>query len=295
MSVAVIIPFYNAKKYLDRSIGSCRAQGEASQIILVDDGSTDDGLAIAEAHDRDDNRILLLQHKENRGRSAARNTGMRKVASEYTSFLDADDYFFKNRFSEVLDLLATDHTIGGIYEPVGTEYSEPELEKDLYPEYTGISKDLDAEALFEHLILGEEGHISLIGCTFRTNSIMPFSFDENLSIGEDTDFLWRITRVLKIIKGGNQIRVVRSVHGANSLFNPKDVLRSRAILYKKWLQEIGQPRMTHGAARKILKSYAYYSALEKNEKASGFGLQWSKFKFLFKAISRRPSLIRRVL
>lgn len=91
--VSVIIPVYNAEKYLKQCLDSiCNQTLENIEIICVDDGSLDSSLAILEEYKSKDNRVKVLSQK-NQGAGAARNYGLRVATGEYLSFLDADDFF----------------------------------------------------------------------------------------------------------------------------------------------------------------------------------------------------------
>lgn len=89
--VSIIVPVYNAEKYLDECINSIRQQSYTNiEIILVDDGSTDSSVLICNHHAFADNRINLYS-KKNGGVSSARNLGISKAKGEYIAFADADD------------------------------------------------------------------------------------------------------------------------------------------------------------------------------------------------------------
>lgn len=89
--ISFIIPIYNAEKYLSACITSLVCQTEKDlQIILVDDGSTDCSLAIAQEWAAKDAR-LEVYHQPNAGQSAARNRGLKHAKGEYVAFVDADD------------------------------------------------------------------------------------------------------------------------------------------------------------------------------------------------------------
>lgn len=90
--VSVIVPVYNAEKYLHMCIKSLLNQTiESLQIILVNDGSTDSSGAIIDKYANENANIVSL-HKENGGSSTARNLGIKKATGEYIAFLDSDDW-----------------------------------------------------------------------------------------------------------------------------------------------------------------------------------------------------------
>ena len=90
--ISVIVPVYNIEKYLRKCIDSILSQTyENIEVILVDDGSTDNCGAICDEYAKIDPRIIVI-HKKNAGVSAARNTGIMQCIGEYVFFVDSDDY-----------------------------------------------------------------------------------------------------------------------------------------------------------------------------------------------------------
>lgn len=91
--VSVIIPVYNAEKYLQQCLDSIINQSlHDIEIICVDDGSTDRSLSIIQAYQQVDSRVIILQ-QQNKYAGIARNNGMAQAKGEYLAFLDADDFF----------------------------------------------------------------------------------------------------------------------------------------------------------------------------------------------------------
>lgn len=100
--ISVIVPVYNAEKYVDKCIESVQAQRYTEwQMILVDDGSKDRSLEICREYEDNDNRITVI-HQENAGAGAARNTALDKAIGEYVVFVDSDDTISQNYFSELV-------------------------------------------------------------------------------------------------------------------------------------------------------------------------------------------------
>lgn len=90
--ISVIIPVYNAEKTLNRCLNSIIAQDfKDFEVLLVDDGSTDDSGKICDEYAAKDDRFKVF-HKKNGGASSARNIGLDNAKGEYITFCDADDY-----------------------------------------------------------------------------------------------------------------------------------------------------------------------------------------------------------
>lgn len=105
--VSIIIPVYNVEKYLNRCLDSVVGQTyEDVQIILIDDGSTDNSGVICDDYAKTDDRIIVI-HTENRGVSSARNEGLRIATGEYISFIDSDDWVSADFISTLMNLILT--------------------------------------------------------------------------------------------------------------------------------------------------------------------------------------------
>ncbi|TVW32413.1 glycosyltransferase family 2 protein, partial [Streptococcus pneumoniae] len=102
--VSVIVPIYNIEKYLKYSIGGILKQSYKNlEIILVNDGSQDNSLAICEEYSKIDNRIKIIS-VENGGQGKARNIGLQHSTSDWILFLDADDYYDNNAVEYLVEL-----------------------------------------------------------------------------------------------------------------------------------------------------------------------------------------------
>lgn len=103
--VSIVVPVYNVEKYLKRCLNSIISQTYSNiEIILVNDGSTDDSEKIAKDYLERDLRIKYF-YKENGGLGAARNFGIRKAINKYICFIDSDDYIAKNYIEKLVEPL----------------------------------------------------------------------------------------------------------------------------------------------------------------------------------------------
>lgn len=107
--VSIILPFYNAERFLEEAIDSVMLQThDAFELLLIDDGSTDGATAIAKAAARNDPvRVRYLKHPDhaNRGTAASRNLGLSEARGEYAAFIDADDRWRPAKLREQMAIL----------------------------------------------------------------------------------------------------------------------------------------------------------------------------------------------
>ena len=100
--ISVIVPVYNTEEYIEKCINSITGQTYKNlEIIVVNDGSTDNSLNILKSLQSKDSRIRII-NQENKGVSAARNTGLDNTTGEYIAFVDSDDYLEKNMYEKML-------------------------------------------------------------------------------------------------------------------------------------------------------------------------------------------------
>ena len=114
--VTVVVPVFNVEKYLHQCIESLLNQTYRNlEIILVDDGSTDNSGAICDKYRQKDQRIKVI-HKCNQGLGFARNSGMKETTSDYITFMDSDDYADEDMIEELMRPIIdenADTVIGG--------------------------------------------------------------------------------------------------------------------------------------------------------------------------------------
>lgn len=105
--ISIIVPIYNIEQYIEECIKSIVEQTYSNlEIILVDDGSTDNSGIICDKYAKQDNRIIVI-HKNNEGVSSARNAGINASTSELISFIDGDDYVEKEFIAILYDIICS--------------------------------------------------------------------------------------------------------------------------------------------------------------------------------------------
>lgn len=109
--ISVVVPVYNAEKFLDRCMESILGQTYSElEIILVNDGSTDNSGSLCEGYAEKDNRVRVI-HKENGGSSSARNRGIEAASGAYIGFVDSDDYLEPSMYQLLIKVLQDEKAV----------------------------------------------------------------------------------------------------------------------------------------------------------------------------------------
>ena len=142
--ISVIIPVYNAESYLRKAVQSAVNLVEVGEIILIEDQSPDNALALAKKLEQEFEKVKLFQHpdKKNHGAGASRNLGIQKASCEYIAFLDADDYYLPNRFVKDKLVFETHDNCDGVYSAVGTHFYSQESKKEFFEKGFGYQEIL---------------------------------------------------------------------------------------------------------------------------------------------------------
>ena len=108
IKISVVVPVYNAAKYLPRCLDSVLTQDYSNlEIICVNDGSTDESLSVLQVYAQKDERVKVLS-QFNQGAAAARNKGIKNASGDYISFIDADDFVAQGLYSYLVQNLQND-------------------------------------------------------------------------------------------------------------------------------------------------------------------------------------------
>lgn len=185
---SIVIPVYNVEEYLGRCLESILQQTLIDfEVICVDDGSTDKSFSILELYASKDTRFKVIK-QENRGVSAARNTGLENANGMYICFADPDDYiatnFLERIYDEILEHNPDIIVFGANVFPITTD-TDPWVCSDLtnsYAIYNKFHSDI--------LLSGNRGYPFVWRNCFRRKFLKKYhlKFDEYLVLGEDTVF-----------------------------------------------------------------------------------------------------------
>ena len=103
--LTVLMPVYNAEKFLKDSIGSILKQTYSDfELLILDDGSTDNSLKIIKAYAKEDKRIKILVNKTNQKQTKCRNRLLKNSKTEFVAWMDADDISLEDRLQTQMDL-----------------------------------------------------------------------------------------------------------------------------------------------------------------------------------------------
>ena len=181
MNLSVIIPVYNAEKTLRTCCDSILSQSDSDmQVILVDDGSTDDTSRICDEIAEGDARVKVL-HSPNGGPGAARNRGLDVATGTWIAFVDADDHCEEGYFAKMLEAADADLVIQG--QDADKRYGKADIPHGI-AENALLEKGSPWGKLFRKELIDREG----------------IRFPENYRYGEDTVFFLRYLAVCDSIR-----------------------------------------------------------------------------------------------
>ncbi|WP_029653303.1 glycosyltransferase family 2 protein [Marinobacter daepoensis] len=192
--VSVIVPSYNRAKYIEQAIESaCLQSYKPIEIIVVDDGSTDDSLTLLRRFEAS-GRIRLFTHPdhENKGQSRSLNLGILHCVGDYVSILDSDDYFAPRKIEQQIAFLEKFKNVGMVY---------------------GQGHAVDAEGRFLFKVPGDshtetsdpnnlllDCYMALPGGSLIRRSVFTRvgMFEESFRAGQDHDMALRIMEEFKV-------------------------------------------------------------------------------------------------
>jgi len=228
--VSIVVPVFNADRFLATTIGSVKAQTLRDwELILVDDGSTDDSRALCRSYAAQDDRIKVIV-QENSGPAAARNTGVRAAAGEFICFLDADDILFPDALTTLLSAAhGVDLVMGNFCKQEDDSIPIPRpviLHPDGMP-FTEALAHLSAPALLDyirHFLKHPSNHL-VSYCwarLYRHEAIRQHGIEANADMRLFEDFAFNLdflgaTRSWVFVNAPVYVYVLRAHHASASM------------------------------------------------------------------------------
>lgn len=230
LNISVVVPVYNASLFLRKAVESALQFDEVKEIILAEDLSTDNSLAICRQLAIEHTRIKLYQHpdKGNHGAGATRNLGIDNASSEFIAFLDADDYYLPNRFDAEKEIFR-DSKIEGVFGALGIEYLSEKGRIEFQNKFkdttlTTVNFPAEGEEVFKGLIgvservFGSFFHLNTL--TIKKSSLMKneIRFNKNLRVHQDSDLIIKLAYHCYLKSGIIDAAVaIRGVHDDNRI------------------------------------------------------------------------------
>ncbi|MGG7439433.1 glycosyltransferase family 2 protein [Chryseobacterium arthrosphaerae] len=227
MKISVIIPVYNAEKYVSQAVASALQFDEVYEVVLVEDQSPDNALEVCRELAQKHSRVKLYQHPDqgNHGAGASRNLGIEKSEGDFISFLDADDYYLPNRFDAEKELFKNSD-VDGVYGAIGVHYYSEKAKEQYYKVFgdrlTTVYKKHPPKEVFPGQLnmIGTFGLFSIDALTIKKSSLktLEYFFKTHLKLHQDTEFLFRLSYYLNLYPGILDSAVaVRGVHENNRI------------------------------------------------------------------------------
>lgn len=180
--ITIIVPIYQAKRYLEKCIKSiCNQTYDNIEILLIDDGSTDGSMEICEAAGLNDSRIQVI-HQTNSGVSAARNKGLDISTGDYVMFVDADDYIAPSLCKTLLKAMIAnpdiDLVISGFIENFEIKQHDVSIDYIKCTDLKNLQEEFD---IYYKLPLLNAPFAKL----YKKKVIQDMKFETSISMGED--------------------------------------------------------------------------------------------------------------
>lgn len=287
--VSVIIPYHNGKKFIAEAIESVLSQTYQNfEIIIVDDGPTDNIKAVIEPYTID-SKVKLVQHETNRGIPSARNTGIRHSKGEYIAFLDQDDLWFPKKLEyqvAVFERASTD--LGFVFSNMNIIDNEGIVK--ICSAVSTIPSNINnfsSQEVLKTLFLNGN-FISMITVMVRRECITTIGlFDEIIKGGsDDYDICLRLATKYKIEYLDVPLAAHR-IHSAN-YSNTERFFKDNLLIMDKILAQV--PFL--GPLRKKKLAMLYYGLGRYYQQNEDFH---QARRALWKAIKYRPLQIKSVL
>lgn len=258
-TVAVVIPCYNHARFLDDALKSVLAQTRpANEIVVVDDGSTDDPASVVAKYPE-----VLLIRQDNAGLAAARNTGLLACSSEKIAFLDADDALEPDALALNLELFSQHPDAGFVYGAYF--YTDGELRRTSGPQFRAVNSDASLD-----MLVGNPVAMHATVLYDRQRLLDAGAFDPSVKVAEDYDAYIRLARRHPVACHPHEIAAYR-IHTSNMSADRIAMLRGVIKVldrYKPADSDLAARARWNEAKRFWQKHYSQLAIAERNQHGS---------------------------
>lgn len=232
-TVSVVIPAFNAEKYIEQALNSVQAQTYADwELIVVDDGSQDNTGAIVQRFAQSDNRIKCIK-QENKGLGSARNVGIRAARGKFVAFLDSDDLWLVEKLA--LQVTVARQQQADVVFSAGYIFSENDItnEGNTFHALEGL---LVGKSFFDLLFAGNM--IPVLSVLVRREVLAKSElFEEGRSYCEDYDLWLRLAHRGAVFYGLPQKLVRYRIHEGALSRNEIEMLHAELTVLHRWRHE----------------------------------------------------------
>ncbi|CAH2463825.1 MULTISPECIES: glycosyltransferase family 2 protein [Bacillus cereus group] len=257
--VSVIVPLYNAEKYIEETMESILNQTYKNlEIVVVDDGSKDQSSSIVKNLEKKYPEQIKYILQENQGVSVARNTGIENASGEYVSFLDSDDVWHPTKIEKQIESMHKNNMNAcycgymNFYEETGEKVENT----------TNFIKGNMTKAFLTHQVFAQTST-----WIFKRSIVMDHNirFTPGCSWGEDLEFLFKLMSVTNVCYVDEYLTYYRILSGGNLSSNYKDYeLKTTKELevfnrMKDWIHNKSKDLITNDSTEliEILETYLF--------------------------------------
>ncbi len=271
LRVSAIIPVYNAAPYVREAVESALIQPECSEVVLVEDGSSDDSLQICQQLAAEHHQVKLYQHPGgiNKGAGPTRNLAIEKASCDLIAFLDADDFFAPDHLAVACRVLQADPTLDGVYGAAAWHYDDDaarerhqEIVPGIAPLYT-MAQRVPPEYLFVKLAK-EHVLFTIISVVCKKSAALKTGGFNELRLAQDRVFTMKLSAVARLAPGELERPVVMiRVHPQNRSIQPTKAadLYKRRMDYAKALLQWGNKNLPATQQQHLIDLYVRYHTL----------------------------------
>jgi glycosyltransferase involved in cell wall biosynthesis len=228
VALSIIIPAYNEQEFLAICVNSVMAatQNISCEIIIIDDGSSDKTLSIANELAKRNSQLLIMTHPNylSLGVAASRNLGIRAARGEYISFIDADDIMLPDRFDKAMNILTNNNEIDGVLDAAGL-YFESEKAKNAWgnaPLLYTINKDIESDEYLEATLLSRTCRVLTPSLLVRKSLFEKAElYSEGMKLSEDYHMWLRMAACGRFAVGETDRPVVFYRRHQNNTWKPE--------------------------------------------------------------------------